>query len=76
MSDVPLGEVCPDLTVDVDAGEYVTGVIAFVILESAESHVQHVQWIATDGMPGITMRGLVEIGRAMLIDDQNARDEP
>lgn len=67
---MPIGDVCPDVMVDLDDGGVVTGMVGFVIVEAPEARCQHVQLIATESMSGLLMRGLVEVGRDILISDQ------
>lgn len=70
MPEVPIGEALPDVAVDVEDGQYVTGAVCFVMTEDPVSHQQHVQMTATDGLSGVVVRGLVELGRDLVVADQ------
>lgn len=70
MTEMPLAKACPGLGCELDDDEHVTGAVAFLIVENVANGRQHVQLAFTEGMSGFMARGLVELGREVLIADQ------
>lgn len=66
-----IGVACPDVTIDVEDGGIVTGMVGFVMVEDPDGERTHVQMCATDGLSGVVLRGLLEVGRDMVIAEQN-----
>lgn len=68
MTAVPLAQAVPELTADLAEGQHVLGAVAFLIVEDTATGAQQVQ-VSLSNVSGLLARGLVEVGREILVDD-------